>query len=240
VVASFVTTWTGAGRWLVIPAVGVVVAMITALIQAYGSAPAERHSPGPRPLPADAPPPYHPTYRAYPGWYPPPAARRRGTSLAGAFLTIILVLGIGGTVIAGGVRYAVDYFTRNDHGTSRLLRPATASTGLLTLTVESVLYTADYTQVGVAARNQTSGELTLPLYGNCLFTGSDGTTLNADSFNSKWSEALAPGITQRGEITFPGHLPGSVLRASLSFTTIFGTLSGDNSITVHAITLTPA
>ena len=55
VVASFLTTWTGVGSWLVVPAVGVGVAMLTALIQAYGSAPAQerRRSPaGPyRPVP---------------------------------------------------------------------------------------------------------------------------------------------------------------------------------------------
>jgi hypothetical protein len=49
VVASFVTESTGANSWLVVPVVGVVVAMATALIQAYGSA----SEPAPQPTNTD-------------------------------------------------------------------------------------------------------------------------------------------------------------------------------------------
>ena len=227
VVASFLTTWTGVKTWLVVPVVGVVVAMITALIQAFGSAPADGHSPSPA--------------RGYPpgDGYPPYQVRsRRRTPLWRALLIAVLVIGVGGAAATEGIRYAVGYFTGNEPGTSRWPSPASASSGGLTLTVESVTYTAHFTQVGVAASNQTGTSLTLPLFDNCVFVGGDGTTLQADAFRSRWSETLAPGSLQRGVITFSGHLPAQVLAASLSFSTIFGRLGG-GSITVHSIKLTP-
>ena len=76
-----------------------------------------------------------------------------------------------------------------------------------------------------------------PLYGYCVFAGSDGTTLQADPFRSRWSDTLAPGILQRGVIVFSGHLPAPVLQAALSFTQIFG--PGGGSITVRPLNLTP-
>jgi hypothetical protein len=227
VVASFLTTWTGVGSWLVVPAVGVFVAMVTALIQAYGSASDGGHPRGPA---GDYP-------RGYAGPYPPPWVRSRRTPLPRALLIAVLVIGLGGLAVTAGVRYAVGYFTGNEPGTSRLAEPATASTGGLTLTVESVTYTAHFTQVGVAARNETGTTVSLPLFGYCVFTGSDGTTLQADPFRSRWSDTLAPGILQRGTIIFSGHLPPSVLQAALSFTQIFGPSGG--SITVRPINLTP-
>lgn len=57
---------------------------------------------------------------------------------------------------------------------------------------KSVTYTAYFTRVGVAARNQTGAAVSLPLYGYCLLTGCDGTTLQADPFRSCWSDTLAP------------------------------------------------
>jgi hypothetical protein len=225
VVASFVTVWTGAGSWLVVPIVGVVVAMVTALIQAYGSAagPVPNHSPGQG---------QHPPSPAQP--YP---QKQRGKSLAAALLISFLVIGVGGWAVTVGVRYAVGYITGNEQGTERLVQPATSSSGGLTLTVDSVVHTDHFTRVGVAALNETGSSLSLPLSGFCVFVGGDGTTLKADAFRSRWSETLAPGIRQRGTINFDGHIPKSVKRASLSFTQIFG--PGGGSITVPDIMLRP-
>jgi hypothetical protein len=219
VVASFLTTWTGAVSWLVAPAIGVGVAMITALIQAYGSAPHDE--------------PSHP----HAGTYPRPPARPRGISLPLALVSVLLVIGVGGLAVTEGVRYAVGYITGNESGTNRLVQPATARAGGVALTVESVTYTAHFTRVGVAARNETDAALSLPLYGYCVFTGQEGTTLQADPFRSRWSDTLAPGSLQRGVIIFNGHLPTSVLQAALSFTQIFG--PGGGSITVRDIPLRP-
>jgi hypothetical protein len=152
-------------------------------------------------------------------------------------LIAVLVIGVGGLGVTAGIRYAVGYLTGNEPGTSRLAEPATGSAGGLSLTVESVTYTAHFTRVGVAALNQTGTTVSLPLFGYCVLSGSDGTTLQADPFRSHWSDTLAPGILQRGVIVFGGHLPAPVLQAALSFTQIFG--PGGGSITVHHITLTP-
>lgn len=229
VVASFVTTWTGVRSWLVVPAVGVLVAMVTALIQAFGSAPeVDTRVPAGR----------YPEYPRGPaGRYEPSRVRARRTPLPRALLIAIVVIGVGGLAVTAGVRYAVGYITGNEPGTSRLVEPATASAGGLTVTVESVTYTAHFTQVGVKAFNQAGTTVSLPLYGYCVFTGSDGTTLQADPFRSRWSNTLAPGIPQSGVIVFSGHLPAAVLQAALSFTQIFG--PGGGSITVHHINLTP-
>jgi hypothetical protein len=220
VVASFLTTWTGVGSWLVVPAVGVGVAMLTALIQAYGSASTEEH-------------PWPPI-----GRYPLPPVRPRRTSLPRALLITVLVIGVGGLGVTAGIRYAVGYVTGNEPGTSRLIQPATASAGGVSVTVESVTYTAHFTRVGVAARNQTETMVSLPLYGYCVLTGSEGTTLQADPFRSHWSDSLAPGVLQRGVIVFSGHLPAQIVQAALSFTQIFG--PGGGSITVRPLYLTPA
>ena len=141
-----------------------------------------------------------------------------------------LVLGNNVTLTGGG---KVTLSTVVNGGGNAFIEPAA---GGLTLTVESVTYTAHFTQVGVAARNQAGTSLSLPLYENCVFTGSDGTTLQADPFRSRWSETLAPGSFQSGTIIFPGHLPDSVLQASLSFPQIFAL--GGGSITVRPINLT--
>lgn len=232
VVASFLTEWTGGRSWLVVPAVGVGVAMLTALVQAYASA----HRPIPRPQ------------TPYPeqGWpedihphQPPWRQERRGTSLPVALLIALLVLGVGGWGVTQGVRYGVGYISGNEPGTQRLIQPAAASVGGLTLTVESVEDTTHFTRVRLAARNKTEDAVSLPLFHNCIFVGNDGTTLEADPFRSRWADTLAPGSVQRGVVTFNSHAPDSVTRASLSFTTIFGLGFGGRSISVRAIRLSP-
>jgi hypothetical protein len=234
VVASSLTEWTGGRSWLVVPAVGVGVAMLTALIQAYGSA----NRPSPRP---QTPYPEQHPEQPWPGHvYPHPPPRRqerRATPLPVALLIALLVMGVGGWGVTQGVRYAVGSITGNESGSERLIQPAAASADGLTLTVESVERTTHFTRVRLAARNRTATSLSLPLFGNCVFIGGDGTTLEADPFRSRWSETLAPGGVQRGAVTFNGHVPDSVTRASLSFTQIFRL--GGGSITVRDIRLRP-
>ncbi len=240
VIASFLTTWTGAETWLAGPAIGVGVAMLTALIQAYGSAPAEE-----RPRPRAAPYPAGWAPRQAPGQYYPAArppypiarAKPRGTRLPVALLTALLVIGAGGLAVTEGIRYAVGYISGNETGTERLVQPASATARGVAVTVQSVTYTAHFTRLDVAARNLSRETLSLPLYGYCNFTGSDGTTLGADPFRSHWSDTLPPGVLQRGVIVFNGHLDPSILEASFSFTQIFGPSGG--SITIRHIKLEP-
>lgn len=225
IIASFLTVWTGAKSWLVVPVVGVVVAMVTALIQAVGAAASPILRPSPRQ-----------------GHLPPSQAQqlargRRARSLAGTLLVAFLVMGVGGWTATLGVRYVVGYVTGNEQGTDRLVRPVTARSNGVTLTVEKVVYTDHFTRVRLVARNETGSSLSLPLSGFCVFVGEDGTTLTADSFRSRWSTTLAPGTRQSGTVTFDDHLPDSVKRASLSFTQIFGPAGG--SATVRDIMLSP-
>lgn len=233
VVASFVTEWSGGRSWLVVPAVGVGVAMLTALVQAYGSA--SRAAPEPDGRRREHWPGDTAQYRRY------GPAERRGTPLPVALLVAVLVIGVGGWAVTQGVRYAVGYVTGNEPGSERLLQPASASAGGLTLTVESVKHTAHFTRVGIAARNESQAPLTLPLFKNCLLVSeSDGTTLEAEPFKSRWSEQLAPGSLQRGTVTFGGHLPDTAGRASFSFSTIFAFgPGGPRSIKVSGIRLGP-
>lgn len=93
VVASVLTDWTGRAGWLVVPAIGVAVAMITALLEAYGSgpdaSPQQRERDGSR---GDV----------YPG--SSPSQERRGTPLVVALVISVVVIGIGGLAVAEGTR----------------------------------------------------------------------------------------------------------------------------------------
>ena len=218
VVASFLTTWTGLATWLAVPAIGVVVAMITALIQAYGSAP--------RAEPARSRTRPHTPYQARP---------RR--SLPVALISVVLVIGLGGLAVTTGIRYAVGYATGNEPGTNRLVRAASVRTKGLALTVQSVTYTAHFTRVEVAARNYKATSVSLPLYDNCVLTSGEGTTLEADPFRSHWSDELVPGSLQRGVVVFDGRLAESERKASLSFAQIYDLDGG--SITVRDLRLRP-
>ena len=229
VVASFLTSWTGGRAWLVVPAVGVGIAMATALIQAYGSAGSEAPAPtAPHPTPSPRSETYD--YRRY-------GQEQRGTPLALALVIGLLVLGVGGLAVTQAVRFAVGYITGNESGPDRLVQPATGSAGGLELTVENVWHTRHFTRVEVLARNETATSLSLPLFGYCVFSGQDGTTLRADPSRSNWSADIPPSVLQRGTIVFNGHIPDAVRLASLSFTQIFG--PGGGSITVDNIGLRP-
>jgi hypothetical protein len=227
VVASFLTEWSGGGSWLAVPVVGVGVAMLTALVEAYGSAtepspPSETLDPEHRPGDAEV--------------LPQTRNEQHGKPLAEVLLIAVLVLGLGGWVVTEAVRQGVESITGNAPGTERLIRPVTGHAGGLSLTVESVKRSADYISVRLAARNETGSPLTLPSDGTTVFVGTDGTSLTAFPFLGDWSETVAPVGTQRGTVVFMGHLSDSIKRASLTFTTIYGS-PGPDSITVSNIML---
>lgn len=206
----------GIVRWLVPPVLALLAAMAAALVDASGS---------------KEPAPTSSTRTTT------VIGRRRGTPAAAAILVVLLVVGVGGFAVTAGVQYAAGYITGKETGEERLVRPVSKSGSGLVLTVERVVYTRHFTRVELTARNTTRTALSLPLFGNCTFTGSDGTTLEADAFRSQWSDTVPPGALQRGTITFKEHLPDHLTTASLSFSHIFG--PGANGITVNAIKLTP-
>jgi hypothetical protein len=92
-ISTLLTGATGRASWLVVPAVGVGVAMMTAGIEAYGSSAGAQG-----PAKDDA---QH---------LQRPAQRRpvRGeTSLAFALIVVVLVFGLGGLAVSEGTRYVV-------------------------------------------------------------------------------------------------------------------------------------
>jgi hypothetical protein len=128
-------------------------------------------------------------------------------SLPLALLTALLVIGVGGLAVTEGVRYGVGYITGNESGTDRLAQRTSASASGLIVTVEGVTYTAHFTRVDVAARNETGTTLDLPLFGYCVFTGREGTTLAADPFRSRcqqrWHPAACNAERSYSKVTCP-------------------------------------
>jgi hypothetical protein len=168
---------------------------------------------------------------------PQRAGRRTGRSGLAAILVVLLVVGAGGFAVTKGIQAAVDYTTGKQTGTDRLVREVTKSAVGLTLTVVKVEDTSSFTRVELTVRNTTSATtLGLPLSGFCVFSAADGTTLQADTFRSQWPDTIAPGAFQRGTITFPGHLPSTTTRASLTFNHVFGAFT---AISITGIQLAP-
>jgi pSer/pThr/pTyr-binding forkhead associated (FHA) protein len=216
-IAAFVADHVGGvTRWLAAPAVALIAAMVTALIQAVSKEPAASST----------------STTATAG------TRRRGTPAAVAILVVLAVVGVGGFAVAAGFQYAAGYITGKESGEDRLVQSVTRSGSGLTATVVHVTYTSHFTRVELTVRNTTRTSLSLPLFGFCTFTGSDGTTLEVDSFRSQWPDTVPPGAFQRGTITFKGQLPDNLTTASLSFSQVFG--PGGKALTISGIKLKPA
>jgi len=206
---------TGPVRWIVSQTAVVVVAMV---MTGAGAVAARE------PAPADA------------GATPPrrgqPGSRWSGPAIV---LVVLLVVGVGGFAATKGIRSVVDYSTGKQTGTDRLVSQVTKTAAGLTLTVVKVDDTSDFTRVELTVRNNTSStSIDLPLFGFCVLSAADGTTLQADEGKSQWAATVAPGAFQRGTITFPGHLPAAATRATLSFSHVFGVFA---AISVSGIQL---
>lgn len=159
--------------------------------------------------------------------------------LVGAVIALV-VIGVVAAVIITTIFNVLGAITGEDDGPAaeRLVKTGKESAGGLTLTVVSVKQTKRSTRVEVVARNNTKETLMLPLFGNCSLRSSSGVTLQAEPHAPKWTQALPPGgDRQRGTIVFEDTLPAASTRASLSFSVVYGSLSGPDSITVSGITL---
>jgi hypothetical protein len=217
-VAAFVADHAGGPvRWLAPPGLALITAMVVAVVQAVSKEPAASSTSTTRTATT--------------------AGRRRGTPAAAAILVVLVVVGIGGFAAAAGVQYAAGYITGKESGEDRLVREVSKSGSGLVLTVEQVVHTSHFTRLEVTVRNTTDSAIGLPLFGYCTLSASDGTTLEADSFRSHWTEQIPPGPLQRATITFPGHLPANQTTASLSFSQVFSL--GGKAFTVTGIKLKP-
>jgi hypothetical protein len=215
VVAAFVTQWSGSISWFAVPCVAVAVAVVTAFATTHveDRFDADRSSHN----------------RA-----------RRGRSVPSTLVAVVLVLGLGGIIATAGIRYVTGYVTGDEPGTDRLVQPVTNEVSGLSLTVTKFEETRHFTRLTVTVTNGVGNSLSLPLFGNSLVVGGDGTALEADSFRSDWSETVASGVRQSGTITFSGHLPAGVRRARLVFSTVFEQgFDGPDSIQVTDLRLRP-
>jgi hypothetical protein len=154
-----------------------------------------------------------------------------------AAVVLLVTCGGGAAAATYGSKFLGGWLTGDEKGTSILTSPARGSAGPLTLTVDQAEQTRNFTRVHLAGTN--SGDETPKLVvGFVQLTGDDGTTLKADPFRSDWPEDIPPGRTGvAGWLVFKGHLPPGTTSASLTFTTIFGSLRGERSITVADIPL---
>jgi len=199
VVTFFADEPGGALRWLVPPAIALVVGMALALLDA--ASPKER------------------------------ARGRLDVSVVLAIGVVLVGIGVGGFAVTAGAEYVAGYLTGNESGVDRLVKPVAKPASTTTITVENVTYTSHFTRVQVAVANAATEAITIPLDGT-TFTAADGTTLRADTSRSSWPSKVAAGGTERGVITFKGHLPDSADSAVLTFK------SGSTSVPVQGINLT--
>jgi hypothetical protein len=208
-----------------------------------GAPPAVGSAPVPPPTGQGWPPPSAPGWRppSGQGWPAPgaPAGQRRSgrVPLLAAALLLLVLCGGGAAGATYGVKFFGAWFTGDQDGVSILAAPAEGSAGPLTLTVDQMEQTRNFTRVHLVGMN--SGDETPKLVaGFVQLTGDDGTTLKADPFRSDWPEDVTPGRAGvKGWLVFKGHLAAGTTNASLRFTAIFGTLGGEREIAVEGIQL---
>ncbi|MEU5264398.1 hypothetical protein [Amycolatopsis sp. NPDC021455] len=187
----------------------------------------------PRPHYPGHPPQPWPSYDRPP---PPPRRPRRGGRSLIAILTV-LVLGGGA---AYGISYGISYATGNETVLAdRLVAQATGKAAGVTVKVEKVEVTAHYTKVKITATNQNRASATLPLFGNCQLVDDNGATLKPGTpFGGLEPISVPPNGTPVSEvITFDGKPSPAKTTLTLSFDTVFGTLSAERSLQVVGIKL---
>jgi hypothetical protein len=212
-------------RWLIVPAVGVVAAVIAVVIA----------GPPPNMTPIEQAIASAPERRAL------RIPRLRPVSIVGAVVISLIVLGGGGLAISAATRYGVAWFTGNEHGPNRLVSPVTSNVRGLSLTVKRIEQTPHFTRVTVTVRNRSADQVSMPIDGgNCRLVAGDGTTREAEGFRSEWNESLSQGAVRTGVVVFGGHLPSDATRARISFDHLFGnSATGPESIVVANLHLRP-
>jgi hypothetical protein len=139
-------------------------------------------------------------------------------------LAVLLVIGACAYGVTVGARSLVNWISGKEDqvGAERLASSSspTGRNGHITVRATSIVDTAHFTRVELTVTNSENQSATLPLSHDCVLTAG-GTTLQADSFRSGWSEEVPPESTQHGYVIFPGHLPDRAVTAQLSFSHIF-------------------
>lgn len=193
--------------------------------------------------------PAQPTQPGYPGYPGHPTQPGRPvkpsgrTSLAAALVIILLLCGAGGL----GVTYAAQWVaskvaesfdeitgeSKANPGVERLASPASAKSGVLTITVNSVQVNDKATVIDLTAGNAGGESLTLTR-GFCQLMVPDKATLETDKFVGTWGSGdVAARGQRRGTIIFDGRLDQDTKKVTLAFTTIFSSgFNGPRDIAV--------
>jgi hypothetical protein len=172
---------------------------------------------------------------------PTPTRYPHRARIAVAVLVVLVVCTGGAGASAWAVQYGGGFVTGHEDGPDLLVDEASATAGPLTLTVHAVLHTAHFTRVDLSGANAGEDSMRLTLFETCFLTAASGQTLKADQRRSDWPEAIPPGGTVRGFVTFGKHLPPGTATASLAFEVVFVQgPGGPGSITVRNIRLAAA
>jgi hypothetical protein len=234
VVIQFLTDWTGIGPWLAAPLVGMVASLVEVGKESLTRVPSESAATPTAPRPAEP----HVDERAPGAGAPRPGPAGRRAPIGAGILVAVLIIGGGGLALAYGIGTLTSFVTGNQSGTERLVTPVAQEAQGVTVTVQSVEQTRDFTRVEVSVRNGLSNTITLPLFENATMRAPDGTTLKADSFRSSWSDSIAPGQLSSGTVVFPGHLPDATPSATFAFARVFEQgFEGPDSIVVDGLML---
>jgi hypothetical protein len=169
-------------------------------------------------------------------------------SLIVALILMIVLCGVGGTAATsfatavidrlnafpGGDPFGTKSPDKNDPLRPVLAREASASSGDLTLRVTKVEATSKEIRVSLTAINGGSGQMSLPLFKNCLLSVGSA-TLEADPNQSQWAISV-PGHGQiSGVIIFHGSVAGAT-GANLSFASVFRMGGGSISVEIALTT----
>jgi hypothetical protein len=247
--ASYLTTLelSNTANLMISSGVGLVTAMALGAIdlakgkdEGNDQRPSQGYPPGD---PSRGYPPQGP-YRGYPpSRTRGPAPRRRSGVAIAVTAVLLLVLCIGGGFgLTSGVTWAVDKVSdlvtppwlnkTKDPGVERLAAEASNTAGPLTLTVQSVHVNDKVTMVDVKAVNTGTDTLELPTFGNALLTTGDA-TFQADPHAGASSITAPPGGTPGfGKVVFDGVLKPGAAEVTLTFSHIFGSLRGPQTISV--------
>lgn len=182
----------------------------------------------------------HPVQGGYPGPVQPgypvrhgqPAKKNGRTSLAGALVIILLLCGGGGLAITYGAQWAASQVvsviadltgeSKANPGQERLAAPVSKTSGVLTITVNSVQVNERATVVNLTATN--AGNSTLTLASSYFqLTVPRKATLKADPFVGSWDRGEVPpnGGVYNGTIIFDGVLAADTGQVTLAITEIF-------------------
>jgi hypothetical protein len=179
------------------------------------------------------------------GFYPVPMQPERGPRRAGnaaGYVALVLVLIVGGFGVQFAGHKAIDFINEQttppwvkktqDPGRERIAKPASHTSGGLTVKVPSVRVNGQATIVTISARNATRDSLTLPVFANALLEVPGVNTFNADPAAGTFSGTVPAGGNVTGTIVFDGVLGNGAMRVTLSFAQVYGSLGGPDHVAV--------